>query len=182
MSASQQEQIAEVAVEETAHEDPSTQTILLNVAAQLINIAIFMFIFVKFFGGKIRKQLDDRQKDITAIAHAKEEYADIMAKAQSQVDQLLVEGKAHKEKLLQEATLLSKKKEEEIIAQANSKAESLVAQAEGSAKRMNDELENNFIDSVKRISKLVVQKVAGDNAAVQDAYLDQLSKEFSSQK
>ncbi len=172
-----------VAVEgKTTHEEPSTQTILFNVLAQVINIAIFLFIFVKFFGGKIKKQLDEREHDIATIANAKVEYADIMAKAQTQVDQLIVEGKAHKEKLLQEATLLSKKKEEEILAQANQKAEGLINQAQWSAQRMNQELENNFIDSVKHISKLVVQKVAGEKASVQDAYLDQLAKEFSSQK
>lgn len=199
MSATVNEQHAEVAVEagenaevmavegtvvqeETAHEDPSTQTILFNVLAQLINIAIFLFIFVKFFGGKIKKQLDERHQDIIRIENAKVEYADIMSKAQSEVDVMILEGKTHKEKILQEAQLLSKKKEEDIIAQANQKAESVVSQAQGSAQRMAQELENNFIDSVKRISKLVVQKVAGEKASVQDAYLEQLAKEFSSQK
>ncbi len=172
----------EVAVEESSHEEPSTQAILFNVLAQLINIAIFLFIFVKFFGGKIKKQLDDRHADIKAIAQAKEEYADIIRTAQAKVDEMILEGKTHKEKLLQEWALLGKQKEEEIIAQAQQKAEGLVMQAQWTANRMEQELEENFIDGVKRISKLVVQKVAGDDAKVQDAYLWQLAKEFSSKK
>lgn len=108
MSASVNEQVLEqgVEVEVAGHEDPSTQTILFNVAAQIINLAIFLFIFVKFFGGKIKKQLHDRQKDIEAIASAKEEYTDIIAKAQKEVDQMIMEGKTHKEKLFQEGVLL----------------------------------------------------------------------------
>lgn len=49
-------------------------------------------------------------------------------------------------------------------------------------KTLQDELEHNFVSSVKRIAKVVVQKVAGEHTSVQDAYLEQVAKEFSSQK
>ncbi len=176
----QTEQLAEEVV--VWHEDPSTQTILLNVGAQLINIAIFLFIFVKFFGGKIKQQLLQRQADIQHIAQAKQEYSDIIAKAQSEVDTMILEGKQHREKLIQEAQLLGKKKEADIIADAQNKANVLVDQAQTSMKVLQDELEQNFVSSVKRIAKVVVQKVAWEHTTVQDAYLEQVAKEFSSQK
>lgn len=164
------------------HDDPSTQTILLNVWAQLINIAIFLFIFVKFFGSKIKQQLLQRHADIQQIEHAKQEYNNIIAKAQTEVDAMINQGKQHKEKLLQEAQLLAKKKETEIIAEAQNKATNLIDQAHTSMKTLQDELEHNFVSSVKRIAKVVVQKVAGEHTSVQDAYLEQVAKEFSSQK
>lgn len=148
----------------------------------MLNIALFLFIFVKFFGGKIKQQLLQRKADIQHIEQAKQEYNDIIAKAQSEVDAMISEGKQHREKLVQEAQLLGKKKEAEIIAEAQNKANNLVDQAQTSMHVLQNELEQNFVSSVKRIAKVVIHKVAGEQAHVQDAYLEQVAKEFSSQK
>lgn len=71
--------------------------------------------FREVFGSKIKQQLLQRHADIQQIEHAKQEYNNIIAKAQTEVDAMINQGKQHKEKLLQEAQLLAKRKKQKSL-------------------------------------------------------------------
>jgi vacuolar-type H+-ATPase subunit H len=69
------------------------------------------------------------------------------------------------------------KKQVEIIQEANKKADKILNDANNSAKVLSTELEKNFIESVKKTSKVVVKKLLQKDMDLQKTYLEEIVKE-----
>ena len=157
----------------------TTVEVIINILFQVINIVIFFLLFIKFIGKPLTEIIHAKIEREKKLAEADSAYTNLMLKAQWEKEVLIAQGKQHKEQILQEAYLLAQKKENDLIAQAKMKAAQLVATAEQSIIWMKQELEENFVSSVKQTSASVVKKLIGSQPLLEDAYLTELAREFS---
>jgi vacuolar-type H+-ATPase subunit H len=69
---------------------------------------------------------------------------------------------------------LALKQQVEIINDANHKADKIVLEAKNTANILEQELEKNFIESVKNTSKTVIKKLLQKDIALQNDYLQEI--------
>lgn len=169
----------EVAV---AHAEPTTGVILRNVAAQMFNIALFLFIFVKFFGGKILQSLTERKEAVLKIAHASEATAQIIADAQSQAQTIVHQAHADKVRIEQEAQMLAKRKADEILQQAEQKWASIVADLQQQLTHQKDSFMQEYETLLKQGIFSATKKLIGQDPVLKEQYIDTIIKELPSMK
>lgn len=157
---------------------PSTFTVLLNVGIQVLNIVLVLVIFVWAFGKPLVKSLQEREVLISKLKAADEVYHEKIQEAQVQVEDIIAKGMIRKEQIITEGESLALKKQVEIINEANKKHEKIVADAQTSAKTLEDQLEKNFVETVKKTSTSVVKKLLNSDKNLQQDYLDKVVQEF----
>lgn len=148
-----------------------------SLAAQIINFGIMFFLFSKFVAKPISKQIEDRRRLIEKIKKADELYKEKIEEAEKKAESIISDGLVKKESIITEWESLALKKQIEIIQEANKKADKITSDANNSAKVLSAELEKNFIDSVKKTSKVVVKKLLQKDLDLQKSYLDEIIKE-----
>lgn len=82
--------------------DLTTMDIVINVVVQLINIAIFFFVFIKLAGKPLAAMIEKRAKQQKKLENADAEYEKLIANAKKRKDSLMAEAKAHKSQLVEE--------------------------------------------------------------------------------
>lgn len=147
------------------------------VVAQIINFLILFFLFKKFLTKPIATIIEDRRNLIKKLENADKVYEEKLEDARLQAKDIINEWMDRKEKLILEAWVLADKKRDEILADAKVQSEKLVHSAAEKAKILETELENNFINWVKRTSLLVVKKLVNTNKDIKDSYLDEAMRE-----
>jgi len=73
---------------------------------------------------------------------------------------------------------LALKKQIEIIEEANKKHKKIIADAQNTTKTLEEQLEKNFVESVKKTSSSVVKKLLQSDKKLQEDYLDKIVKDF----
>lgn len=152
--------------------------VLLNVAFQILNLVIFFFIFKILFWDKIISSLNERRDLLNKIKNAEEEYDNIISSAKSESDRIIKEWLSHKESILSEAEELAKMEKSKIIDQANNKAKEIIDSAIQKAEWIQKQLEENWENSVKNTTKVVLNKIFEDNVEFQEDYLNKLVSNF----
>lgn len=153
--------------------------IIINVAIQVLNIALFFFLFIKFAGNVISKAIDEKIQKEKRLADADNEYHRLMTQAQEHKEQLVEEALAHKKQLVHEAKELADQEKEKIISQAHHEADLIVEKAKQEADLKGRDLDNHFVQGVKTTALAVVKKLFASQKDVQESYLDGLVDEFT---
>lgn len=123
---------------------------------------------------KVSKDLDEREKLIKKLKNADTEYQNILNKAKEDADAIVSQAKKHSEIILSEGEMLAKDRSRIILEEWEYKAKSILLQAEKDVKKMEDHLVNNWVDSLKKTSKLLVKKILKSDEQLQEKYLDNL--------
>lgn len=153
---------------------PSQQTILLNVWFQIINLAIFFFVFYYLFGKKIATALAERDTKIEKIKSADEEYQKIVQNANQEKEIIIDEALSRKASIISEAKVLAEKEKTKIIDWANKKAEDIIDAAKTQTEEIKKQLENSWSDGIKSTVKVVLKKMFNENVELQEKYIDTL--------
>lgn len=148
-----------------------------SLAAQIINFGIMFFLFSRFVAKPISKQIEERRKLIEKIKKADELYKEKIEEAEKKAEGIISDWLIKKENIITEWESIALKKQIEILQEANKKAEKIVIDANNTAKTLSIELENNFIESVKKTSKVVVKKLLQKDMDLQKSYLEEIVKE-----
>ncbi len=159
-------------------EAPSLNTILVNVAAQIVNLLIFFWLLKKFVAAPLIKELEERKKLLEKLKQAEQEYERIISEAKQKAEEIISEANSLKKKIVVEAEESAKIRQQEIIAEAQRKAEDIVQQAKIEAEKIKTSLEAGWEEGVKKVAKLVVKKLLQEDVQLQDKYLHKLINEF----
>jgi len=145
-----------------------------SLIAQVINFGIMFFIFSKFAARPLSTQIEARRKLIEKIKKADELYKQKIDEAEQKAQDTITEAMRQKEKIITEWESLALKQQVEIINDANHKADKIVLEAKNTANILEQELEKNFIESVKNTSKTVIKKLLQKDIALQNDYLQEI--------
>ncbi len=144
---------------------------------QIINVLILFFIFRKLFGKTLVEEIQKR-KDLTKkLQTAETEYDALIAKAYQEKEGILSEALSHKQHLIQEALSLAEDVKKQTIAKAETQAQDIIAKAQRETVAAKQELMAQYESGVKKTASLVVEKIFHTNTAVQESYIDMITKE-----
>lgn len=160
----------------------STMDVVINIAFQTINIALFFWVLIRYLWKPLNEALQARAAKEKKLAEADAMYIELMNQAKQEKDMVIKQALEQKNSILQEAKLLAEKKESEILDKAQRKVDDMISKTQTSLDTMKYELENNFMSSVKHVAGLVVKKLVWSDTWLQDNYLDNLVQEFNSSK
>ena len=157
---------------------PSTFSILINVGIQVVNILLVLVIFVWAFGKPLVKELKERDSLIRKLKAADEVYYQKIQEAEIKAKDIIAQGMMEKEHIITEWEALALKKQVEIIDEANRKHEKIISDAQNTTKTLEEQLEKNFVASVKKTSNSVVKRLLQSDKKLQEDYLDKIVKDF----
>jgi F0F1-type ATP synthase membrane subunit b/b' len=147
--------------------------------AQAINFLIILWLFKWLVGDKLATMIATRREELKKAEGANKIYEDIIHKAEAEKKALIDEAVAHKNSVIAQAEQAATLKADKIIADAGTRADNIASEAQEKAWRVEKELEENFIDGVKRTAHTVVKKLFDKDVSLQEEYLVELAKEFS---
>lgn len=156
-----------------------TSDIILNVVIQIINLAIFFWVFVKFFGAKIVVALQEREENLKKLQDADAVYNQKLEEIEQHRREVLADVQVQKQHVLDYAQQLAQQKEKELVDAAQSKANNIVSTAEEKSATMQRELAQEFESSVKQGIKTVIKKLFQRDPALQQAYIDEMVGQLS---
>jgi len=145
-----------------------------SLVAQMINFAIMFFLFSKFAARPLSNQIEERRKLIAKIKKADELYKQKIDEAEQTAKETITEAMKQQEKILTEGESLALKQQVEIVNEANHKADKIILEAKHTVKVLEQELEKNFVESVKNTSKSVVKKLLQKDIELQNNYLEEI--------
>lgn len=150
--------------------------IIINVWVQIINLAIFFFIFYKFLAGPIIEAVEKRKEMLEQFKNAEDILAKKRQEAEEEKKKLIEEGQEHKNKILLEAKQEAEKIKKSILEQAEREKETLLEKAKQQIEAEKKELENEWEKSVKQAAYLVYEKIVQDkDASVIDKYIKSIN-------
>ncbi|AHB41089.1 ATP synthase subunit b [candidate division SR1 bacterium RAAC1_SR1_1] len=147
---------------------------LFTVIAQIFNFLLLFWIFKRFLGDTISTSIEERRNLVKKLKNADVEYLEILDKAKIEAEDIISHAKKHSESILYEGETLAKEHSKTILKEGEQKAKAILLQAEKEAKKLEESLTNNWTDSLKRTSKMLVKKILGSDEKLQDKYLDTL--------
>lgn len=158
-------------------------TIKLDVLlVQLFHVVLLFWVFRKLIWNSLSTALLARKAQIAKLDNADAEYKRILAEAQTTAEETVKAWLQKKDAIIAEATLVAKRREEEIVSAAQKQAMMIQDEATQKAANLEKELKDGFVDGVKQTTKLVVNKLINDDAALQNSYIDALVGEFVGKK
>ncbi len=158
--------------------EASTLDIILNIAAQLFNIALFFFVVIKFMGKSITTWIVARMEKEKKLAMADETYGTIIAEAEKKAAAILHDATGHKDNLIRQWELAAKQKQQAILDEAERKAKSILDTADKQATLAQADLEKNFVTAVQGASRTLIKKIFAKKD-MQESYTDSLIDEFT---
>ncbi len=159
------------------HEVSSSQ-VILNVAIQVVNIALFFFLFIRFVWKPITAALVQRIEKEKKLAHAEEAYNLRIEEAHQMANSIIQEANHHKTMLERQSEISAKQKYDDILQEAMRKADVVIDNANKQSKLMRAQMEQKFTQAVKSSVHLIVDKLF-QNKDAHATYVDGLVKEFT---
>ena len=155
-------------------------SMLANASVQAINIVIFFGIFRYFFGKNIKKSLQKKRVLLEKLDNADAVYEEIIARAHTKKQEIIDEALQHKQSVLEETKILAEKRDQELLESTKIQAENILHEAHKKAEQIQAQLEEWFIDGVKRTARMVVDKIFKKDVQLNEKYVETLAREFSS--
>ncbi len=146
--------------------------------AQAINFVIILWLFKWLVGDKIAKSIALRREELKKAEWAAAIYEETMAKAEQEKKAMIDDAVAHKNSVIAQAEQAATLKADKIIADAWSRADNIAKEAHEKASHIQKELEDWFVDGVKKTAHTVVKKLFNKDMNLQEEYLVELAKEF----
>ncbi|USN56892.1 MAG: ATP synthase F0 subunit B [Candidatus Peribacteria bacterium] len=145
--------------------------------AMVLNFVILYWILNKYATKPLTEALDARKSLINKLENADVQYEAMITKAKKESDDIIAKGVKHKDQLLLEAKALADQTKESIIESGRKEAEKITKNAEHKAKLLEEELAQNYAESVKSTTEIVVRKLVNSDVDIKAAYLDTLVSE-----
>jgi len=148
------------------------------VIAWIINFLILVFLFRKLLWDKIVQQVEERKTMLAKLKKADDEYKRMIEFARKESDLIISKAEKKKNELIHEAHLVAEEDKKKIIEEGKYKVKIMKADAERENEKLEKQLKEERIDSVKQTSKKVVKRLLKHNKELSDDYFWVLAEDL----
>ena len=152
------------------------------IVAWIINFLILIFFFKKLLGDRIVQVVEERKNMIEKLKNADEEYNTMIATAKKESNDLISEAEQTKSKIIHEAHLIAESEKLKIIREGEAKVENMKENAAFEAQKLEKQLKEEWVNSVKMTSKKVVKRLLKRDKDLWDEYFGVLVEDLQEQR
>lgn len=140
------------------------------VIAWIINFLILVLLFRKILWDKIVQQVEERKAMLKKLKKADDEYKKMIEFARKESDLIISRAEKRKDALIHEGHLIAEEDKKKIIKEWQYKVELMKADARRENKKLERQLKEEWVDSVKQTSKKVVKRLLKQDKELADDY------------
>lgn len=140
------------------------------VIAWIINFLILVFWFRWLLWDKIVQQVEERRAMLNKLKKADDEYKRMIEFARKESDLIISKAEKKKNNLIHEAHLIAEEDKKKIIKEWQLKVDIMIADARRENKKLERQLKEEWVDSVKQTSKKVVKRLLKHDKELADDY------------
>lgn len=146
--------------------------------AGIINFLVLVFLFRKLLGDKIVQEVEKRRTMLEKLKKADDEYKKMIEFARKESDLILEKAEKTKKDMIHEAHLVAEEEKSRILKQAHHKADLIVSEAKQDTDKLERELKESWVASVKETSKKVVKRLLKHDKVLEDEYFGVLVEDL----
>ncbi len=146
--------------------------------AGIINFLVLVFLFRKLLGDKIVQEVEKRRTMLEKLKKADDEYKKMIEFARKESDLILEKAEKTKKDMIHEAHLVAEEEKSRIIKEAHHKADLIVSEAKQDTDKLERELKESWVASVKETSKKVVKRLLKHDKVLEDEYFGVLVEDL----
>ena len=140
------------------------------VIAWIINFLILVLLFRKILWDKIVQQVEERKTMLKKLKNADDEYKKMIEFARKESDLIISRAEKRKDALIHEGHLIAEEDKKKIIKEWQYKVELMKADARRENEKLERQLKEEWVDSVKQTSKKVVKRLLKQDKELADDY------------
>ena len=140
------------------------------VIAWIINFLILVLLFRKILWDKIVQQVEERKAMLKKLKKADDEYKKMIEFARKESDLIISRAEKRKDALIHEGHLIAEEDKKKIIKEWQYKVELMKADARRENEKLERQLKEEWVDSVKLTSKKVVKRLLKQDKELADDY------------
>jgi hypothetical protein len=148
------------------------------VIAGIVNFLVLVFLFRKLLGDKIVQEVEKRRTMLEKLKKADDEYKKMIEFARKESDLILEKAEKTKKDMIHEAHLVAEEEKSRIIKEAHHKADLIVNEAKQDTDKLERELKESWVASVKETSKKVVKRLLKHDKVLEDEYFGVLVEDL----
>lgn len=146
--------------------------------AGIVNFLVLVFLFRKLLGDKIVQEVEKRRTMLEKLKKADDEYKKMIEFARKESDLILEKAEKTKKDMIHEAHLVAEEEKSRIIKEAHHKADLIVNEAKQDTDKLERELKESRVASVKETSKKVVKRLLKHDKVLEDEYFGVLVEDL----
>ena len=146
--------------------------------AGIVNFLVLVFLFRKLLGDKIVQEVEKRRTMLEKLKKADDEYKKMIEFARKESDSILEKAEKTKKDMIHEAHLVAEEEKSRIIKEAHHKADLIVNEAKQDTDKLERELKESWVASVKETSKKVVKRLLKHDKVLEDEYFGVLVEDL----
>lgn len=146
--------------------------------AGIVNFLVLVFLFRKLLGDKIVQEVEKRRTMLEKLKKADDEYKKMIEFARKESDLILEKAEKTKKDMIHEAHLVAEEEKSRILKQAHHKADLIVSEAKQDTDKLERELKESWVASVKETSKKVVKRLLKHDKVLEDEYFGVLVEDL----
>ncbi len=146
--------------------------------AGIVNFLVLVFLFRKLLGDKIVQEVEKRRTMLEKLKKADDEYKKMIEFARKESDLILEKAEKTKKDMIHEAHLVAEEEKSRIIKEAHHKADLIVNEAKQDTDKLERELKESWVASVKETSKKVVKRLLKHDKVLEDEYFGVLVEDL----
>ena len=140
------------------------------VLAWIINFLILVLLFRTILWDKIVQQVEERKIMLNKLKKADDEYKKMIEFARKESDLIISKAEKRKDALIHEGHLIAEEDKKKIIKEWQYKVELMKADARRENEKLERQLKEEWVDSVKQTSKKVVKRLLKQDKELADDY------------
>ena len=140
------------------------------VIAWIVNFLILVLLFRKILWDKIVQQVEERKAMLKKLKKADDEYKKMIEFARKESDLIISKAEKRKDALIHEGHLIAEEDKKKIIKEWQYKVELMKADARRENEKLERQLKEEWVDSVKQTSKKVVKRLLKHDRELADDY------------
>ena len=140
------------------------------VIAWIVNFLILVLLFRKILWDKIVQQVEERKAMLKKLKKADDEYKKMIEFARKESDLIISKAEKRKDALIHEGHLIAEEDKKKIIKEWQYKVELMKADARRENEKLERQLKEEWVDSVKQTSKKVVKRLLKHDKELADDY------------
>lgn len=152
------------------------------IVAWIINFLIFIMLFRLLLWDRIVRVVEERKNMIERLKNADEEYNTMISNAKKESNDLISEAEQTKSKIIHEAHLIAESEKLKIIRDGEAKVEIMKENAAFEAQKLEKQLKEEWVNSVKMTSKKVVKRLLKRDKDLWDEYFGVLVEDLQEQR
>lgn len=148
------------------------------IVAWIINFLVLVFLFKKLLGDKIVQQVEKRKEMLSKLKKADDEYKRMIEFARKESSVIIANAEKKKSDIIHEAHLIAEEEKMKIIKHWQHKVELMKADARRENERLEKQLKEEWVASVKNTSKKVVKRLLKHDKELADEYFGVLVEDL----